>query len=294
MNSASATLPVALRLQQETAIRAGDEPGEMQAAILQQPRVTADRRAAGAIQRAEQRALGGRHRLRLRILDRGQQLAQLHIVAAHGDADNALAGGRHHLLRARAPRWLCRPGPDAAARHKRAAWRRSSPASILARRVPTLPRRSANSQVGPRMLQLRLAAHRGGADLRPLLQRGERVGGIDRRMARRQHQRIARILALQRAGERDAGRQSGFQILQAMHGEIDPPRRQRFVDFLGEQPLAADLGERAVLHRVAGGDDDMLLEHRPHVPQHGAEMFQAGQGRLRSGHGPAASRACRL
>ena len=33
------------------------------------------------------------------------------------------------------------------------------------------------------------------------------------------------------------------------------PSMQRLLDLLGEQPLAADLGERAILHLVAGGAD---------------------------------------
>jgi len=45
------------------------------------------------------------------------------------------------------------------------------------------------------------------------------------------------------------------------------------VDFLGEQALAADLGERAVLHGVAGGGDDVLVEH-VHAAQDGAEFSQ--------------------
>ena len=76
-----------------------------------------------------------------------------------------------------------------------------------------------------------------------------------------QDQRIARILARQRAGQHDAGRQLGLQVLQAVHGEVDPAVQQRLVDLLGEQPLAADLRQRPVLHRVAGGADDVLLEH---------------------------------
>ena len=55
----------------------------------------------------------------------------------------------------------------------------------------------------------------------------------------------------------------GLQVLQAVHREVDPAIGQRLVDLLGEQALAADLGQAAVLHRVAGGADRMLLARTP-------------------------------
>ena len=47
-----------------------------------------------------------------------------------------------------------------------------------------------------------------------------------------------------------------------MHRHVDPPGEQRLVDLLGEQALAADVGECAVLHPVAGGDYGHDLGHR--------------------------------
>ena len=44
--------------------------------------------------------------------------------------------------------------------------------------------------------------------------------------------------------------------LQRMHRAVDAASAQRFVDFLGEQRLAADVGQRPVLHLVAAGADD--------------------------------------
>ena len=41
-----------------------------------------------------------------------------------------------------------------------------------------------------------------------------------------------------------------------MHGEIDAPVQERFFDLLREEPLAADLGERAVDEAIARGGDD--------------------------------------
>ncbi len=43
-----------------------------------------------------------------------------------------------------------------------------------------------------------------------------------------------------------------------MHGEVDTPGEQRLLDLLGEEALAADFGQAAVLHavaRCANGDD---------------------------------------
>ncbi len=52
--------------------------------------------------------------------------------------------------------------------------------------------------------------------------------------------------------------------------EIDAAVQPCLVDFLGEQPLAADIRQAAVLHVVAGGVDGMLLE-RIDAAQHRAE-----------------------
>ena len=49
-------------------------------------------------------------------------------------------------------------------------------------------------------------------------------------------------------------------VLHGMHGEVDVAGQQRLLDLLGEQALAADLGERPVLDAVAGGLDDAHLE----------------------------------
>ena len=97
--------------------------------------------------------------------------------------------------------------------------------------------------------------------------------GSGARAVRAQDQRVARILAPQRAGEHDAGRQLGLQVLQAVHREVDAAVEQRLVDLLGEQALAADLRQAAVLHRVAGGADGVLLEH-VEAAQHRAEAGQ--------------------
>ncbi len=74
-----------------------------------------------------------------------------------------------------------------------------------------------------------------------------------------------------------------------MDGKIDTVGEQRFVDFFGEQALAADFGERTVLHRVAGGGDDVFLKH-VHAFEDRAEMLEEGEegGGLRAGERGAA------
>jgi hypothetical protein len=138
-----------------------------------------------------------------------------------------------------------------------------------------------------------------GADDGALRQTGIRVFIIQRVAAVAQDERIAHILTRQGAGEHDAGRQRGFQILEAVHGQIDAPIGQGLVNLLGEQPLAADFGQPPVLHRIARGADDMLLEH-VHLVQYRADAGEGGEeaARLlqgeRGGAGADAQRQLRM
>ena len=61
-----------------------------------------------------------------------------------------------------------------------------------------------------------------------------------------------------------------------MDGEVDPAVEQGLVDLLGEQALAADIGERAILDAVAGGRHRVFVEGA-HVAQHGTEPADLGQ-----------------
>ena len=47
-----------------------------------------------------------------------------------------------------------------------------------------------------------------------------------------------------------------------MHREIDAAGQQCFLDLFGEEPLAAGVGKRPVLHDVTGGADDLDLDRR--------------------------------
>ena len=67
---------------------------------------------------------------------------------------------------------------------------------------------------------------------------------------------VARIFALGNGGQHQALGQFGGQVLQAVHGQIGAAIEQRLFDFLGEESLGADLGQRHVGDLVAGGLDD--------------------------------------
>jgi len=124
---------------------------------------------------------------------------------------------------------------------------------------------------------LRLPAQRRGADAAA----GSEIGQTGAGRAR--HDRVARILARHHAGEREAGRQFGGHVLHRMHGKIDAPVRQRLLEFLDEQALAADRGERPVLDAVARRADDDGLERAgfgevgPARGQRGAQGIGLGE-----------------
>ena len=84
--------------------------------------------------------------------------------------------------------------------------------------------------------------------------------GVDHAAPRTQDQHVPRILARQHTAQHDARPHHRLQILQAMHGDIDPPGQHRLVDLLREEPLAADIGQPAArsLAGIAGRGDDVL------------------------------------
>jgi hypothetical protein len=95
---------------------------------------------------------------------------------------------------------------------------------------------------------LGLAAQAGGA------QHGA-LGQIGQPSAVAREKGIARVLARQNRGNRQTGRQPGRHVFHGMGCDVDGPGQQGFLDLLGEQALAADLGQRPVAHPVAGGLD---------------------------------------
>src|SRR5579862_6116891 len=60
--------------------------------------------------------------------------------------------------------------------------------------------------------------------------------------------------------DREPRRQRGRHVFHRMDGEIDAAVFQGLLELLGEEALAADLGERPVGHLIAGGADDDGLD----------------------------------
>ena len=112
-------------------------------------------------------------------------------------------------------------------------------------------------EVGPQPLGDRLPPQRGGADRGAARQFGERF-----RLAADEH--VARVLALE-AGRQHAGPAAKTVGMSLAECTARSMRRsmQRLLDLLGEQALAADLGQRPVLDRVAGGADDHEFDRAP-------------------------------
>ena len=135
-------------------------------------------------------------------------------------------------------------------------------------------------EVGPAPQQLRLAAQRRGADDGLLRQ------CRDCRRFRRQKS-LARIVARQYASDLEPRRQPGFEILQGMHRQIDAAVEQRLLDLFGKKPLAADLGEAAVLLAVAAGADRHDLDPVREIRM-GGEKPVAHEPRLEERHRAAA------
>lgn len=129
-------------------------------------------------------------------------------------------------------------------------------------------------QIRPNMQHLRLTPHGRTADQRSLGQTVIRPLRIHRHGPVPQDQRITRIFALERTRQHKPRRQVGFQILEAVDREIDPPGHQRLMDFLGKETLAPDFRQTLRLIAIALGADLVFLK-RPHIAQNGAEPRQS-------------------
>ena len=105
-------------------------------------------------------------------------------------------------------------------------------------------------QVGAKAQSLGLTAKRGGAERRPARQALDRIGqGRD--------QRVAHVFARQIGGDNDAVGHDRGQVLGRMRRRVDRAGEERGVDFLGEQALAAGLGERTILDPITGRPNDL-------------------------------------
>src|SRR5262245_59706602 len=110
-------------------------------------------------------------------------------------------------------------------------------------------------QIGAQETHLRDAAQARGPHARAGRQIGQR---------RPTDQRFPGIVAPRNRGEREAVGGGGGQILERVHGNVDPAIEQRLFDFLGEEPFALELVQRAVHLGVSSRlDDDELRGNAP-------------------------------
>ena len=142
-----------------------------------------------------------------------------------------------------------------------------------------------DAQIGAGMQDLRVAARRRCADHGARRQRREA-----RRL--RREERVARILARQMADQRQPLRQQARQVLGGMHRAVDGAGEQRLLELLGEQSLAADRGQRAIVaagRRWSGSSPSRSHRQRRarHVPRRAAPAAPP------PGRAPMRCRACR-
>jgi len=122
-------------------------------------------------------------------------------------------------------------------------------------------------QIGTHPPELRRPPQRAGPYFRSLAQLGQPSA----------YNCVARIFPLRYRRDLQARRNRGGKILKAVHRQVHLPRQQRFLDFLGEQPLAAHAGKRNAGDPVAGGLDDFdaaLHEQRGQASLHPTRLPQ--------------------
>ena len=135
------------------------------------------------------------------------------------------------------------------------------------------------------MAHQRAAPERGGADRGAVGETRETVRpgiGVGR------DQGVARVGARQHGADDQPARQTGRHVLHRMDRDVDPPVQQGLFDLPGEQPLAADRGERALQHPVARGMDG-LDGDRALLPERGIGRGEAAADLVGLGPG---ERAC--
>ena len=222
--------------------------------IVVDPRMAADRRAAGAVEHGEEGALGGHRGRGVGVVDLGDQSARRCVVGAGLDADRALADRRQKFIDVEQSRCGVKQAEPLQAGD--GEQRRVGFAGLdLAQPRLDVAAQRHDGKVRPQALDQGLPPQRCRADHRAARQIAQGFGlSAD--------EGVARILARQKRRQHQAGRQHGGHVLRRMHREVDGAAEQRVLDLLGEQPLAAEVVERPVLDDVAGGADDLDLDPR--------------------------------
>ena len=113
----------------------------------------------------------------------------------------------------------------------------TSPSATFCSRVSTLPRSGAVARSGRAMRDQRFAPHRRRPDDRAGVELAERLA-----VARHEH--VARVFAFEDRGELEAVRLGGREVLEAVHGDVDPVVEECRLQLVREDRLRAELLER--------------------------------------------------
>ena len=177
-----------------------------------------------------------------RMIDRGNPAERLVIVGACLDPHRTLRRSRQHDVTRDSHADI--PAPEPVEPCGCEQCRIDLARGELCQPCVDIAAKQDGPDIGPQPQQLCTPARRTRADRRALRQR------ID---ACRTDQPVANIGARQHRRDPDHGGANCLDILHRMHRAIDLAVDQRPVEFLGPQRLAADVGQRPVLHPVAGG-----------------------------------------
>ncbi len=130
-------------------------------------------------------------------------------------------------------------------------------------------------QVGTQMQGLGLAAQAGGADHRARRQVFQGFSLV-------RNESVARVFPGRHRRQHNSVRQPRRHILHRMHRRIDAPVQQGFVQFLGEQALAAGVLQPLVQKPVAAGDKALhgkiRIAHSRGMRQQPRHHMALGQG----------------
>ena len=163
----------------------------------------------------------------------------------------------------------------------------ASPACELGQPGVDIAAQRDDREVGPAVQSLGLAAQAGGAEPAP-------CGRSSRLLRERAQEGVARVLALGDGGDDQAVGSTRPACPSANGPRVDAAVQQRLLDLLGEQALAADLHQAAVLDAVAGGGDDAPATAASSPPSAAAMRRAASSGLGQGELGAAGADADRL
>ena len=214
-------------------------------------RVSGNRCMAGPVEGGQHTTLTDDAGVGVRIFERRDQGMSPLVPRATFDSHRPLSGsGQHHLGIEHGGRAIGKAKP-VQSRQRQQGRHGFAAIDLRQPRVHVAPEHD-DFEIAAAVHELGAATLRRSTDHRSPRKRRDVVhGGTD--------ESIARIFPRQNTGNRNTVRQNGFEVLHGVHGDVDIASEQRLLDLLGEQTLAANIGERAVGYAIArGADDDEL------------------------------------